>query len=291
MALEREEITPGGPALFWAVCDGCQARGATSEAPNEALLGYHLFHGRDFLLCEACLYEEVPDPTVRTLINELSHQLGSEDLDLRPGSMLRTLVEASALAMGDLHSLHSFTEDRANQIVHGEILARVPEANLNPGSRLREVADGVVQSALRERNSVISSIVGSYVNDQEGRARLARAMVAPIQQRLNYGRLARSVFPVSPLPQGAMPIYDRSPGIEPWPDWVFVGSWIRPLIDITLGVCQIQEVHDGYVTLQGLNLVFQIEREESLEETWEPCEPPAPGPSRYERLSLHAELL
>lgn len=43
-----------------------------------------------------------------------------------------------------------------------------------------------------------------------GRSLLAQSMVAPIRRNLDYAGIARRALVVDPLPQGALPIYDKN---------------------------------------------------------------------------------
>jgi hypothetical protein len=53
------------------------------------------------------------------------------------------------------------------------------------------------------------SIVARYLSTPAGRAALASAMIQPIRGSLGYQGLARRVFQVQQLPQGALPTYDK----------------------------------------------------------------------------------
>jgi hypothetical protein len=51
-------------------------------------------------------------------------------------------------------------------------------------------------------------------------------MANPLRQRLDYQATARRVFAVDPLPEGAVPVYDRDPNVTApftnvpsWPTW------------------------------------------------------------------------
>ena len=46
------------------------------------------------------------------------------------------------------------------------------------------------------------------------RERLAAAILTPIRRRLDYGPVGRRTFLVEPLPEGALPIYDRPPATQ-----------------------------------------------------------------------------
>lgn len=53
------------------------------------------------------------------------------------------------------------------------------------------------------------SIVSQYVRTPNGRAQLAASMMNPLRQRMDFGSLARRMFRVDPLPDGALPVYPR----------------------------------------------------------------------------------
>jgi hypothetical protein len=56
---------------------------------------------------------------------------------------------------------------------------------------------------------VIDSNDNIGLNDQVGKSALAKAMAAPIRRSLDYQGIARRALVVDPLPEGAMPTYDR----------------------------------------------------------------------------------
>jgi hypothetical protein len=53
------------------------------------------------------------------------------------------------------------------------------------------------------------SLVERAVMSQEGKIALAQAMANPIRRNLDYQGIARRALVVDPLPQGALPVYDR----------------------------------------------------------------------------------
>ena len=53
------------------------------------------------------------------------------------------------------------------------------------------------------------SLISRAINTQEGKLALAQAMANPIRRNLDYHGLARRALVVDPLPQGALPTYDR----------------------------------------------------------------------------------
>jgi hypothetical protein len=52
-------------------------------------------------------------------------------------------------------------------------------------------------------------LVSRAIMTQEGKIALAQAMANPIRRNLDYHGIARRALVVDPLPQGAMPVYDR----------------------------------------------------------------------------------
>lgn len=52
-------------------------------------------------------------------------------------------------------------------------------------------------------------ILSRYLSSSIGRQKLAAAMANPIRRNLDYQGIARRAIVVDPLPQGALPIYDR----------------------------------------------------------------------------------
>lgn len=55
------------------------------------------------------------------------------------------------------------------------------------------------------------TLIQQAIMGQEGRARLAAAMVAPLRQRLDYQSLARQTFMIEQMPEGALPTYVPPP--------------------------------------------------------------------------------
>ncbi len=52
-------------------------------------------------------------------------------------------------------------------------------------------------------------LIARAISTQEGKVALAQAMASPIRKNLDYMGIARRALVVDPLPQGAMPTYDR----------------------------------------------------------------------------------
>ncbi|MDP4147559.1 MAG: phage major capsid protein [Bacillota bacterium] len=52
-------------------------------------------------------------------------------------------------------------------------------------------------------------LIGKALETEEGRTALAQAMVNPIRTSLDYQGVGRKLLVVDPLPQGALPLYDK----------------------------------------------------------------------------------
>jgi hypothetical protein len=55
--------------------------------------------------------------------------------------------------------------------------------------------------------------IGSYLSSAAGRMRLAQSMIQPLRTRIDYQGIARKTFLIDQLPSGALPIYDKEPGV------------------------------------------------------------------------------
>jgi hypothetical protein len=53
------------------------------------------------------------------------------------------------------------------------------------------------------------NIIAQYLSTQQGRSLLAQSMISPIRRHINYQSIAQKTFLIQPLPQGALPSYDR----------------------------------------------------------------------------------
>jgi hypothetical protein len=58
-------------------------------------------------------------------------------------------------------------------------------------------------------NTQKDSIIANAINTTEGKVALAQAMANPIRRNLDYQGIARRTLVIDPLPQGALPVYDR----------------------------------------------------------------------------------
>ena len=57
-------------------------------------------------------------------------------------------------------------------------------------------------------------LISQYLASSAGRSRLAQSMIQPLRTRLDYQGLARKVFQIEPLPEGALPTYDCDPNVS-----------------------------------------------------------------------------
>ncbi len=65
-------------------------------------------------------------------------------------------------------------------------------------------------------NDVKQQIIGDYIKTAGGRAKLAASMTQPLRLRRDYTSVGRKTFLVEQLPDGALPIYDKDPGVTAW---------------------------------------------------------------------------
>ena len=52
-------------------------------------------------------------------------------------------------------------------------------------------------------------LIARAISTSDGKVALAQAMANPIRRNLDYHGIARRALVVDPLPQGALPVYDR----------------------------------------------------------------------------------
>jgi hypothetical protein len=62
-------------------------------------------------------------------------------------------------------------------------------------------------------NEVKQQIIADYIKTAGGRAKLASSMTQPLRLRRDYTSVGRKTFLVEQLPDGALPIYDKDPGV------------------------------------------------------------------------------
>lgn len=60
---------------------------------------------------------------------------------------------------------------------------------------------------------VRNKLIEDLVKTSAGRAKLAATMTQPLRSRRDYSAVGRKAFYVEPLPDGALPIYDKDPGV------------------------------------------------------------------------------
>lgn len=64
-------------------------------------------------------------------------------------------------------------------------------------------------SQFAPQDSEVEDLINLALNDQQGRVALANAMANPIRVTLDYQSIGRKLLMVDPLPQGALPVYDK----------------------------------------------------------------------------------
>lgn len=62
-------------------------------------------------------------------------------------------------------------------------------------------------------NQVKQEIIQEYIKTAGGRVKLAASMTQPLRLRRDYTSVGRKTFLVEQLPDGALPIYDKDPGV------------------------------------------------------------------------------
>jgi len=65
-------------------------------------------------------------------------------------------------------------------------------------------------------NEIKQQIIGEYIKTAEGRRKLASSMTQPLRLRRDYTSVGRKTFLVEQLPDGALPIFDKDPGVTAW---------------------------------------------------------------------------
>jgi len=162
---------------------------------------------------------------------------------------------------------------------------------------------------------VARQVLQNYLATPPERRRIGPLIGNPLRPRIDYQGVARSVFIVDELPQGALPVYDRDPdpgttprtletGVESFeniireglrlnreepftpPDWLRPGTWLRGKADNEL-VCRILHVEENQQVIVE-NWRRQPERVELparvLAQDWEPCATPREPTSRFDRM-------
>jgi len=178
---------------------------------------------------------------------------------------------------------------------------------LNP-DRPNENGDHIPQE-VRER------IIQQYLGNPEGRQRLGASMANSLRTRRDYTSVARRVFLVDQLPEGALPVYDRDPNVaeavvgnvstdlngQPFvlPDWVQPGAFARFKGEENR-IVEIDRVETpgggvSYVLVDDWKRVGTWVKDPNPEgnnsiradffaRLWEPCERPADPKTAWDRL-------
>lgn len=78
---------------------------------------------------------------------------------------------------------------------------------LPPSPEERRPVELLTDEQVRQR------IVQNFLNSSAGRQQLARSMINPLRQRMDYQSIARQTFLVEDLPQGALPYFNQDPNV------------------------------------------------------------------------------
>ena len=62
-------------------------------------------------------------------------------------------------------------------------------------------------------NQTKQEIISQHIRTAAGRQRLASSMIQPLRRRRDHTSVGRKAFYVEPLPDGALPIYDKDPNV------------------------------------------------------------------------------
>jgi hypothetical protein len=183
---------------------------------------------------------------------------------------------------------------RVRDILAGVLQEQVPEADLDlrRGSTTRTLLDAVAQRMGGISRETRDQLIQAALSTAEGRSRLAQAMITPIMAR-REANLAARLFPVQPLPDGALPIYseaddpdrNRWVGIE-WPTWAVEGATVYHR-EAGYQAFRITEVLPGSLKLSeidppndSMTLHIVYHDAENLDREWTPVIPP----TAWERL-------
>ena len=127
------------------------------------------------------------------------------ELDLSPGSVLRSLVIHTAAVINQLQSQNL---EQARQQITDRLTTDgfVGVAGTT--------VDAMAQHALEAQAQSREALVREAINSEEGRVRLARAMIQPIRDRLAFEREVRHQTPVAQLGGSYLPDSVRLPDPE-----------------------------------------------------------------------------
>lgn len=208
------------------------------------------------------IYRDEPNQNWRVYILEVQLQDDLEDVDSN-----------SLRGIRDRHPLSPLNQPLTNQSPVGfSRLSGTP--NGNGDSILPEIRDQIIAQAL---------------SSTEGRSRLAAAMVAPLRARRDYQSVARRVFMVEQMPEGALPIYgvDLNPHRVECPEWLIPGAWITDgtnyaqVVSITGARVEILPWRAcGIPVATGVTAIVV---------NWRLCEEPVEPQTRFERILLNDE--
>jgi len=174
--------------------------------------------------------------------------------------------------------------DHIRESIMESLRVRLPDANLQPGSMLRTMVDATTEQLGQTQEQIREQIISQAISSVAGRQRLAQAMANPIRQRLDYQATARRSLLVDPLPEGALPVYDRDPNVitnvpPRWPTWavedatVYQRGSYQPfrVTAVTKDSLKLSEVDPGDDVLR---LHFVYSQADNLDSEWSDVLPP-----------------
>jgi hypothetical protein len=142
---------------------------------------------------------------------------------------------------------------------------------------------------------VRENIISQYLQSSTGRQRLAQSMIAPLRRSLDYSSIGRRTLLVDALPEGALPIYDKSSVSDfNLPDWVDAGAWVKSG-DTYAIVVATEPKNTESPPYRPAMVEYQVWRDygppkrldaETFCKHWLPSEIPAEPRTRFERILM-----
>lgn len=228
-------------------------------------------------------------------LQEAQQQEGGPELDFRPGSGGRTIVEVVARVIeSGLTSLERTRED-----IYQHLTAQLGQP---PGDNLVSLVERVVESAYEENRPRTTQEIREAVI--RAFPQLARrtfdptamgSMINPLRQRLDYQSMGRRVFVVDQLPEGAIPseqVVKEAWKVATLPEWCCVGLWVKRRLDGLVAIVEVIQIEE--VLLRTYNLpgdwqgILSWDRTGDeggvrFEAVWEPHTRPL-APTSWERI-------
>ena len=237
-----------------------------------------------------------PTPLVERLIagfRDAQQQENGVEMDFRPGSNLRLIVETVAMVIeSGLTSLERTGED-----VFTHLTTQLGHA---PGPNLIGLIEGLVGRAYedhrpRTTQEIREAVIRAYPTLQRRHDPASMgSMINPIRQRIDYTSVARGAFMVDQLPE-TMPSEQAVGGawkVAILPEWCKVGLWVKRRLDNL--TARIEVIKNEEVLLLTFDLpgdwqgVMVWDRTADggkalIENVWEPTTRPL-APTSWERI-------